>query len=211
MKEIYTRKNDKECLQLCLFDSMNHSEVINNTSAKTAPRTTLFFKEKRAALGGTRTHDTLQSRQSALPTELPGQTSRQGPKSTIQHTAKASKPQITLCGTQEFMYAYLIPSSFVVTYENIVLPSAAWSWIKRAHRVVSWRGSFLSGRLRVAGSVPASPELLPWRWTSLWSHRTSPPGLGGQSSPGSHDSHMTPNPRVLRLTKVCIVCSKHFL
>ena len=31
-------------------------------------RTTPFSKEKRAALGGTRTHDTLLSRQSALPT-----------------------------------------------------------------------------------------------------------------------------------------------
>ena len=40
-------------------------------------RTTPFSKEKRAALGGTRTHDTLLSGQSVLPTELPGQLSRQ--------------------------------------------------------------------------------------------------------------------------------------
>ena len=38
--------------------------------------------EKGAALGGTRTHDTLLSRQSALLTELPGQLSKQGSKST---------------------------------------------------------------------------------------------------------------------------------
>ena len=36
----------------------------------TPTRTTSFSKEKGAALGGTRTHDTLLSRQSALPTEL---------------------------------------------------------------------------------------------------------------------------------------------
>ena len=46
-------------------------------------RTTSFSKEKGAALGGTRTHDTLLSRQSALPTEL---LSKQGSKSTTQHT-----------------------------------------------------------------------------------------------------------------------------
>ena len=43
----------------------------------------------------------MQTKQSALPTELPGRTSRQGQKSTIQHNATASKPQITLCGTQD--------------------------------------------------------------------------------------------------------------
>ena len=46
-----------------------------------------FFK---AALGGTRTHDTPLTRQSALPTELPGQLSRQGAKSTTQHNTCAS-------------------------------------------------------------------------------------------------------------------------
>ena len=49
-------------------------------------RTTSFSKKKGAALGGTRTHDTLLYRQSALPTELPGQLSKQGSKSTIQTT-----------------------------------------------------------------------------------------------------------------------------
>ena len=49
-------------------------------------RTTSLSKEKGAALGGTRTHDTLLSRQSALPTELPGQLSKQGSKyNTTQH------------------------------------------------------------------------------------------------------------------------------
>ena len=51
----------------------------------TPTRTTPFSKEKGAALGGTRTHDTPLTRQSALPTELPGQLSRQGSKSTTQH------------------------------------------------------------------------------------------------------------------------------
>ena len=66
------------------------------TTNKAIPtRTTPFSKEKRASLGGTRTHDTLLTRQSALPTELPGQLSRQGSKSTTQHKAK-SNPN-TLC------------------------------------------------------------------------------------------------------------------
>ena len=63
------------------------------TTNKAIPtRTTPFSKEKRAALGGTRTHDTPITRQSALPTEL---LSRQGSKSTTQHKAK-SNPN-TLC------------------------------------------------------------------------------------------------------------------
>ena len=82
---------------------INHSEVINNeVQSKQFQGQHFFPRKKRATLGGTRTHDTLQSRKSVLPTELPGQTSRQGPKSTIQYNAKASKPQITPCGTQEF-------------------------------------------------------------------------------------------------------------
>ena len=51
----------------------------------------------------TRTHDTLLSRQSALPTELPGQLSRQGSKSTTQHNTRQSQTPIlnTLCyGTE---------------------------------------------------------------------------------------------------------------
>ena len=57
-----------------------------------ALQTKSFSKE--AALGGTRTHDTLLTRQSTLPTELPGQLSRQDSKSTRQHKVK---PQITVC------------------------------------------------------------------------------------------------------------------
>ena len=61
------------------------------TKAKATPtRTTLFSKEKGAALGGTRTHDTPLSRQSALPAELPGQLSRQGSQSTTQHNTTLS-------------------------------------------------------------------------------------------------------------------------
>ena len=59
-------------------------------------------KEKGAALGGTQTIDTLLPRQSALPTELPGQLSRQGSKSTTQGKGK---PQINLCMvTQKAQY-----------------------------------------------------------------------------------------------------------
>ena len=36
-------------------------------------------------MGGTRTHEMLITRQSTLPTELPGQLSRQGSRSTTQH------------------------------------------------------------------------------------------------------------------------------
>ena len=50
-----------------------------------------FFKEKMSCPRWDSNGDTLQSRQSALPTELAGQTSRQGPKSAIQHNTKARK------------------------------------------------------------------------------------------------------------------------
>ena len=46
---------------------------VHNKQSYTNQDNTLFPKEKGAALGGTPTHDTLLSRQSALPTELPGQ------------------------------------------------------------------------------------------------------------------------------------------
>ena len=58
-----------------------------------------------AALGGTRTHDTLLTRQSALPTELPGQLSRQGSlagrtlslqHNTTQHKAKSNPNTLVL-------------------------------------------------------------------------------------------------------------------
>ena len=58
--------------------------------------TTPFSKEKRADLGGTRTHDTPLTTQSTLPTELPGQLSRQGSKSTTQHNTRQSQTPI-LC------------------------------------------------------------------------------------------------------------------
>ena len=45
---------------------MNQGVQITNVATPT--RTTPFSKEKGAALGGTQTHDTLLSRQSALPT-----------------------------------------------------------------------------------------------------------------------------------------------
>ena len=70
----------------------------------TPTRTTPFSKEKGAALGGTQTHHTLLTRQSALPTELPVQLSRQGSKSTTQHNTtqhKAKSNPNTLCyGTE---------------------------------------------------------------------------------------------------------------
>ena len=66
-------------------------------SKATPTRTTSFSNEKGAALGGTRTHDTLRSRQSALPTELPAQLSRQDSKSTTQHNTRQSQTPITLC------------------------------------------------------------------------------------------------------------------
>ena len=46
---------------------------------------------KGAALSGTRTHDTLLTRQSTLPTELPGQLSRQDSKPTTQHNTRQSQ------------------------------------------------------------------------------------------------------------------------
>ena len=52
-----------------------------------------LFQEKRSCPGWDSTHDTLLSRQSALPTELPGQLSGQGSKST--HTTQ-SQPQYSV-------------------------------------------------------------------------------------------------------------------
>ena len=49
------------------------------------PRQSLFL-EKMSCPGGTRTHDTLYSRQSALPTELPRQLSWLGPNLTSHST-----------------------------------------------------------------------------------------------------------------------------
>ena len=46
--------------------------MCGNEQSKQTFNDTQDNTEKRAALGGTRTHDSLQSRQSALPTELPG-------------------------------------------------------------------------------------------------------------------------------------------
>ena len=56
----------------------------------TPTRTTPFSKEKEAALA----HDTPLTRQSALPTELPGQLSRQGSKSTTHHNTRQSQTPI---------------------------------------------------------------------------------------------------------------------
>ena len=60
------------------------NQGVQDKCTATLTRTTLS-KEKGVVLGGTRTHATLLTRQSALPTELPGQLSRQGSKSTTQH------------------------------------------------------------------------------------------------------------------------------
>ena len=65
------------------------------TNKETPTTTKHFSKEKGAALGATRTHDTLLKRQSTLPTELPGQLSRLGKKFTMQENTRQT--QITLC------------------------------------------------------------------------------------------------------------------
>ena len=57
-------------LTACMSQGVQ-GKCIENKATPT--RTTPFSKEKGSALGGTRTHDTLLTRQSALPTELPGQ------------------------------------------------------------------------------------------------------------------------------------------
>ena len=61
-----------------------HNKQINTNQDNT-------FLKKGAALGGTRTHYTLLTRQSGLPTELPGKLSRQGSKSTIQHNTRQTQ------------------------------------------------------------------------------------------------------------------------
>ena len=80
--------------KLCVY----HESRVQSKCIAIPTRTTSFSKEKGAALGGTRTHDTLLSRQSALPTELPGQLSKQGSKSTIQYntTQDEVKPQYSV-------------------------------------------------------------------------------------------------------------------
>ena len=65
----------------------------------TPTRTTPLSKEKGAALGGTRTHNTLLTRQSALPTELPGQLNRQG--YTTQHNTRQSQAPIICAMAQK--------------------------------------------------------------------------------------------------------------
>ena len=60
--------------------------VLHDSESNTNQGNTFF----RAALGGTRTHDTQLSRQSAFPTELPGQLSRQGSKTTVLWHRKPS-------------------------------------------------------------------------------------------------------------------------
>ena len=80
-----------------MYESRGARQVHNNTNQDNT-----FFKGKRAALGGTQTHDTPLTRQSALPTELPGQLSRQGSSlqyNTTQHRAK-SNPNTLCYGTE---------------------------------------------------------------------------------------------------------------
>ena len=57
-------------------------------------------------MGGTRTHDTLLSTQGALPTELPGQLSMQGSKSTIQHNTRQSQTPCTHTHTHSCMHTH---------------------------------------------------------------------------------------------------------
>ena len=78
----------KWCVYYCTACYMNQG--VQGKCIAIPPRAAPFSKEKGAALGGTRTHDTLLSRQSALPTELPGQLSKQGSKSTTQHKTKSN-------------------------------------------------------------------------------------------------------------------------
>ena len=70
---------------LCVSVLASMNQGCKASAQQYQPGQLLFSKEKGAALGGTRTHNTPLSRQSALPTELPGQLSKQGSKSTIQH------------------------------------------------------------------------------------------------------------------------------
>ena len=58
----------------------------NKAKQHSTPKAVTFPRKKWAASGGTRTHDTLYSRQSALPTELPRQLSWLGPNLTSHST-----------------------------------------------------------------------------------------------------------------------------
>ena len=69
----------------CVHESRGARQVHNKQSNTNQDNS---FLEKGAALGGTRTHDTPLTRQSALPTELPGQLSWQGSQSTTQGKVK---------------------------------------------------------------------------------------------------------------------------
>ena len=72
-----------------MHESRGARQVHSNTNQDNT-----FFKGKWSCPGWTRTHDTLLSRQSALPTELPGQLSKQGSKSTTQHNTRQSQTPI---------------------------------------------------------------------------------------------------------------------
>ena len=74
------------------FHSMNQGVQGKCITNKAYQPGQLFFP-KGAALGGTRTHDTLLSRQSALPTELPGQLAGRALSLQYNTTQGKVKPQ----------------------------------------------------------------------------------------------------------------------
>jgi acyl CoA:acetate/3-ketoacid CoA transferase alpha subunit len=72
------------------------STIINANIAKIASKQFNFFQDKRAVLVRFGTHDTLQSRQSALATGLPGQLSRHGLKSTTLYDTWQRQTSMTV-------------------------------------------------------------------------------------------------------------------
>ena len=88
------------CFLMMWTTTRSSKAKANNTTIYLHSGQLFFSKEKRVALGGIWTHDTLQSRQSALFTELPGQLCRQGSNlqlNTMQQKAKASLENSVLC------------------------------------------------------------------------------------------------------------------
>ena len=84
----------EDCAVQCeLRHESRDAMQVHNKQSNTNQDNSLF-KGKRSCPGGTQTHDTPLTTQSALPTELPGQLSRQGPKSTTQHNTRQSQTPI---------------------------------------------------------------------------------------------------------------------
>ena len=112
----------------------------NKAKQHSTPKAVTFPRKNGAASGGTRTHDTLYSRQSALPTELPRQLSWLDPNLTSHSTpdeqanhqlsmkekAGVTKPPMTP-NTKPSIYMYMYMYMFL-NERHVHVSCLIWSW-----------------------------------------------------------------------------------